>query len=244
MRRGSSNSGDGRRLIFVGTQPDLITIHFVKHNLHTGIMKLKKVQLTHSDTEVISWWFTSLNSLLNPTKSRPSRLLVFINPFGGHGTAKQIWENKVASVFQIAGITSTVIVTENSEHADNVIQSSSSLHNYDGIISVGGDGMFSQVKYVFLSPVTSHLNLNLVRYSTLCWCGRLETGSWTWRTAAQSFPGQTSGWASSQPAARTPWPCVSTAPATPSPPPSTSSSATGGRLTSPPSTPRPGWRGS
>ena len=106
---------------------------------------LCQVQLSHSDTEVISWWFTSLTSLLNnPTNNRPSRLLVFINPFGGHGKAKQIWENKVASVFEIAGITSTVIVTENSEHADSVIQSCS-LHNYDGIISVGGDGMFSQV---------------------------------------------------------------------------------------------------
>ena len=105
---------------------------------------MTQVQLSHSDTEVISWWFTSLTSLLNPTNSRPSRLLVFINPFGGHGTAKQIWENKVASVFQIAGISSTVIVTENSEHADKVIQSAS-LHSYDGIISVGGDGMFSQV---------------------------------------------------------------------------------------------------
>ena len=103
-----------------------------------------QVQLSHSDTEVISWWFTSLTSLLNPTNNRPSRLLVFINPFGGHGRAKQIWENNVASVFQIAGITSKVIVTENSEHADKVIQSAS-LDNYDGIISVGGDGMFSQV---------------------------------------------------------------------------------------------------
>ena len=44
MRRGSTNSGDGRRLIFVGTQPDLITLHYVKHNLETGMMKLKKVR--------------------------------------------------------------------------------------------------------------------------------------------------------------------------------------------------------
>ena len=50
MRRGSSNSSDGRRLIFVGTQPDLITIHFVKHNQQTGIMKLKKVGI------IDEWW--------------------------------------------------------------------------------------------------------------------------------------------------------------------------------------------
>ena len=113
----------------------------------------RQVELSHSDTEVISWWFTSLTSLLSPATGRPSRLLVFINPFGGHGTAKQIWENKVASVFQVAGITFKVIVTENAEHADKVIQSSS-LDHYDGIISVGGDGMFSQV-----SPASPDLSL-------------------------------------------------------------------------------------
>ena len=36
-------------------------------------------------------------------------------------------------------------MTESADHAHNVIQSSP-LHNFDGIISVGGDGMFSQVK--------------------------------------------------------------------------------------------------
>ena len=44
MRRGSTSPGDGRRLIFVGTMPDLITINYVKHEPVSGIMKLKKVR--------------------------------------------------------------------------------------------------------------------------------------------------------------------------------------------------------
>ena len=82
----------------------------------------------------------------------------------------------MASVFEIAGITSEVIVTENSEHADSVIQSCS-LHDYDGIISVGGDGMFSQVNSPDIFPPLRS-PLTLPRYSTLCWCGLPETGSW------------------------------------------------------------------
>ena len=82
--------------------------------------------------------------MVNPKHTRPKHLLVFINPFGGHGTAKQIWETKIASIFKIAGIGCKVIVTESANHAFNVIQSAP-LHNYDGVISVGGDGMFSQV---------------------------------------------------------------------------------------------------
>ena len=82
--------------------------------------------------------------MVNPKHTRPKHLLVFINPFGGHGTAKQIWETKIAGIFKIAGIGCKVIVTESANHAFNVIQSAP-LHNYDGVISVGGDGMFSQV---------------------------------------------------------------------------------------------------
>lgn len=43
IRRGSTTSGEGRRLIFVGTMPDIITINYVKHDDVTGLMKLKKV---------------------------------------------------------------------------------------------------------------------------------------------------------------------------------------------------------
>jgi len=135
---------DSRRLIFVGTMPDILTIYYVKHRKENGIMKLKKIQLHHSDSDIINWWNTTLLTVVNPKQSRPKSLLVFINPFGGHGKAKQIWESQIANIFKIAGIGCKVIVTESSNHAHTVIQSAP-LHNYDGIISVGGDGMFSQV---------------------------------------------------------------------------------------------------
>ena len=124
--------------------PDTIIVHYVQHDKATGIMKLKSLELHHPDSDIINWWYTALLAIVNPHHTRPKRLLVFINPYGGHGTAKQIWETKCSRIFKIAGISCKVIVTEHSEHADNVIQSVT-LHNYDGIISVGGDGMFSQV---------------------------------------------------------------------------------------------------
>ena len=125
--------------------PDTLTIHYVQHEKNSGLMKLKKIELHHPDSDITNWWYTSLLTIVNPRHTRPKHLLVFINPFGGHGTAKQIWESKCAKIFKIAGISCKVIVTEHSQHAFNVIQSAN-LHNYDGIISVGGDGMFSQVE--------------------------------------------------------------------------------------------------
>lgn len=41
--------------------------------------------------------------------NRPKSLLVFINPFGGKKRAKKVFDEKVAGIFDLAGITSHVI---------------------------------------------------------------------------------------------------------------------------------------
>lgn len=41
--------------------------------------------------------------------SRPKSLLVYINPFGGKRHGKRIYEQKVAPMFRLAGIATTVI---------------------------------------------------------------------------------------------------------------------------------------
>ena len=45
---------DSRRLIFVGTMPDTLTIYYVKHRKENGIMKLKNWQ----DLSILSFTFT------------------------------------------------------------------------------------------------------------------------------------------------------------------------------------------
>ena len=117
----------------------------------------------HPDHDLINWWYTSLLTIVNPNQSRPKHLLVFINPYGGHGRAKQIWESKIAGILKTAGVGCKVIVTETSDHAHNVIQTAP-LHNYDGIISVGGDGMFSQVIIRHFIAILSFLNFSSVDF--------------------------------------------------------------------------------
>lgn len=51
--------------------------------------------------------FPSILSLPGP--SRPHRLLVFINPYGGKKKAKQIYHSSVAPLFELAGISSHVV---------------------------------------------------------------------------------------------------------------------------------------
>nr|XP_033815013.1 ceramide kinase isoform X2 [Geotrypetes seraphini] len=98
------------------------------------------------DEELCHQWIQAIKELLELQTSRPKHLLVYINPYGGKQQGKQIYEQKVAPLFSLASITTDVIVTERADHAkDNLFEVN--LEKYDGVISVGGDGMFSEVMH-------------------------------------------------------------------------------------------------
>ena len=92
-------------------------------------------------------------------------MLVFVNPFGGKGRGKKMWEERIFDIFKMADVkckvsnkplnspneTQTqllipvkVITTERANHALDLLQTMD-LKRFDGIISVGGDGMFAEV---------------------------------------------------------------------------------------------------
>uniref|UniRef100_UPI00398E5211 ceramide kinase isoform X2 n=1 Tax=Pristiophorus japonicus TaxID=55135 RepID=UPI00398E5211 len=91
-------------------------------------------------------WVQALKEQLELQAMRPKHLIVFINPFGGKRRGKQIYDDKVAPLFRLACISAEVIVTERANHArDHLLETD--LEKYDGIVSVGGDGMFSEVMH-------------------------------------------------------------------------------------------------
>uniref|UniRef100_H2YXL7 DAGKc domain-containing protein n=1 Tax=Ciona savignyi TaxID=51511 RepID=H2YXL7_CIOSA len=75
---------------------------------------------------------------------RPQSLLVFINPFGGRHRAESIYTNTVSPIFDLANIKQTVIVTEYRDHAKKFVETED-ISKYDGIVAVGGDGMFNEI---------------------------------------------------------------------------------------------------
>ncbi|XP_069020877.1 ceramide kinase-like [Embiotoca jacksoni] len=90
-------------------------------------------------------WIRVTNEQLSLLTNRPKSLLVYINPYGGKRRGKCIFEQKVAPVFRRAGISTDVIVTEHANHARNHLKTEANLDKYDGVVSVGGDGMFSEI---------------------------------------------------------------------------------------------------
>ncbi|XP_041820174.1 ceramide kinase [Chelmon rostratus] len=90
-------------------------------------------------------WIHVINEQLSSLTNRPKSLLVYINPYGGKQRGKRIYEQKVAPLFRHACISADVIVTERANHARDHLKTEANLEKYDGVVCVGGDGMFSEI---------------------------------------------------------------------------------------------------
>uniref|UniRef100_A0A8D2B1I7 Ceramide kinase n=1 Tax=Sciurus vulgaris TaxID=55149 RepID=A0A8D2B1I7_SCIVU len=137
--RGKQHAGRWQKM----GQPCAFTVHCVKRARHHR-WKWARVTFWSADEHLCHLWLQTLRELLERLTSRPKHLLVFINPFGGKGQGKRIYERKVAPLFLLASITTEVIVTERANQAKETLYEVNT-DKYDGIVCVGGDGMFSEV---------------------------------------------------------------------------------------------------
>ncbi|XP_058529249.1 ceramide kinase [Ochotona princeps] len=124
-------------------KPYAFTVHCVKR-ARQHRWKWAQVTFWSGDEQLCLLWLQTLRGLLERLTSRPKHLLVFINPFGGKGRGKRIYERKVAPLFTLASISTDVIVTERASQAQETLYDMN-LDKYDGVVCVGGDGMFSEV---------------------------------------------------------------------------------------------------
>ncbi|XP_027899563.1 ceramide kinase [Xiphophorus couchianus] len=125
------------------------TVFYVKRSSSrttSGLLwRLGRTQFTCPSRVLRDQWTKHLRTALKThSPLRPHRLLVFINPFGGKKKGRQIYHSLVAPVFELAGISSHVIVTERANQArDHLLKKD--LTGFDGVVCVGGDGMFSEI---------------------------------------------------------------------------------------------------
>ncbi|XP_069855918.1 ceramide kinase isoform X1 [Dipodomys merriami] len=124
-------------------KPYAFTVHCVKRARHHR-WKWAQVTFWSTEEQLCQLWMRTLRELLQRLTSRPKHLLVFINPFGGKGHGKRIYERKVAPLFTLASITTDIIITEHPNQARETLYEMD-MDAYDGIVCVGGDGMFSEV---------------------------------------------------------------------------------------------------
>lgn len=79
-------------------------------------------------------------------QKRPKKLLIFVNPFGGKGRASHLFETQVRRLLEMAAVETTVVMTKYANHArDTVEDLQFNVEQFDGVVCVGGDGMFAEL---------------------------------------------------------------------------------------------------
>nr|CAD7405412.1 unnamed protein product [Timema poppensis] len=100
--------------------------------------------MNHTDPRQIASWVKTIHNYINSFTKRPKRIMVFVNPYGGKKKGLQIYEKRVMPLFELAGVHTTITITQSANHARDTLLSCS-FDNIDAITCVGGDGTFAEV---------------------------------------------------------------------------------------------------
>jgi len=144
------------------SEPTEFTLHALKSCPETA-GQITKVLFRCPSSETCQIWSQQIYHQMQNFGNRPRKLYVVVNPYSGDspGAVDRTW-NKVERLFQLAQIHTDVIYTQTRFHARDHIQMLD-LSQYDGVIAVGGDGLFNEVLNGLLVQTQQQSGVNLRR---------------------------------------------------------------------------------
>jgi ceramide kinase len=124
-----------------------------------------QLSIESKNEELIETLLSEISSCISAiSASRPRHVLLILNPNAGSGAAHAHYRNILHPLLSKAGISAKVVVTERAGHAKQIVVDALSLSlpnsfaaddntrnnntqelEYDGIVAVGGDGIFHEI---------------------------------------------------------------------------------------------------
>ncbi|KAF9310851.1 sphinganine kinase lcb4 [Podila horticola] len=105
---------------------------------------LEVIQFQVKDmTQAAQWQANVLGHVYKDVK-RSKHFKVLVNPFGGQGHAKKLWENIAEPLVKAAGCTYDLTYTTHRYHAKEIAKDLN-IRLYDAVICVSGDGVVHEV---------------------------------------------------------------------------------------------------
>ena len=130
-------------------EPWLVRVHTVSKGSKLGDWRPRAVSLLAPSSRAARAWARSISrSAASSHAGRPRALLVLLNPFGGsRGAAARVWARVARPLLEgAAGIRCEVVETDSAGHAERAVRGLSleRLRALDGVVVVGGDGLFQE----------------------------------------------------------------------------------------------------